>query len=99
MAGKQEAQEEDPARPPPRAPKTVSSFFGECLHPSASGRAGRPHPVGGLSPVSWLHGPVGAPGRGTHSFLTSFLAPRKPATKREGKEEGPGAPRQEEAKG
>nr|XP_060507588.1 DNA ligase 1 isoform X1 [Panthera onca] len=53
VAGKQEAREGDQAKPPPRAPKTVSSFF----------------------------------------------APRKPATKKEGKEEGPGAPRKEEAKG
>ncbi|XP_042775172.1 DNA ligase 1 isoform X2 [Panthera leo] len=53
VAGKQEAREGDQAKPPPRAPKMVSSFF----------------------------------------------APRKPATKKEGKEEGPGAPRKEEAKG
>uniref|UniRef100_A0ABI7Y5B5 DNA ligase n=1 Tax=Felis catus TaxID=9685 RepID=A0ABI7Y5B5_FELCA len=53
VAGKQETREGDQAKPPPRAPKTVSSFF----------------------------------------------APRKPATKKEGKEEGPGAPRKEEAKG
>ncbi|XP_047693095.1 DNA ligase 1 isoform X2 [Prionailurus viverrinus] len=53
VAGKQEAREGDQAKPPPRAPKTVSSFF----------------------------------------------APRKPATKKEGKEEGPGTPRKEEAKG
>ncbi|KAI5759627.1 LIG1 [Gulo gulo luscus] len=31
--------------------------------------------------------------------VSSFFAPRKPATKKEGKEEGPGTPRQEEAKG
>ncbi|XP_025280253.1 DNA ligase 1 isoform X3 [Canis lupus dingo] len=53
VSGKQEAQNEDLAKPPTRAPKTVSSFF----------------------------------------------APRKPATKKEGKEEDPGTPRQEETKG
>ncbi|XP_048079964.1 DNA ligase 1 isoform X3 [Ursus arctos] len=31
--------------------------------------------------------------------VSSFFAPRKPATKKEGKEEGPGAARQEETKG
>ncbi|XP_054367462.1 DNA ligase 1 isoform X4 [Mirounga angustirostris] len=31
--------------------------------------------------------------------VSSFFAPRKPATKKEGKEEGPGTARQEEAKG
>uniref|UniRef100_A0A452QTD5 DNA ligase n=1 Tax=Ursus americanus TaxID=9643 RepID=A0A452QTD5_URSAM len=58
-----------------------------------------PRPVEGLTPVSWLHGPVGALRRRAHSLLTSFPAPRKPATKKEGKEEGPGAARQEETKG
>ncbi|CAK7300553.1 DNA ligase 1 [Vulpes lagopus] len=53
VSGKQEAQKEDSAKLPTRAPKTVSSFF----------------------------------------------APRKPATKKEGKEEDPGTPRQEETKG
>ncbi|KAM8963945.1 DNA ligase 1 isoform 3-T6 [Lycaon pictus] len=53
VSGKQEAQNEDLAKPPTRAPKTVSSFF----------------------------------------------APRKPATKKEEKEEDPGTPRQEETKG
>ncbi|XP_077603390.1 DNA ligase 1 isoform X3 [Crocuta crocuta] len=53
VAGKQDAQGQDQARPPPKAPKMVSSFF----------------------------------------------APRKPATKKEGKEEGPGASRKEETKG
>uniref|UniRef100_A0A8C0LRM3 DNA ligase n=1 Tax=Canis lupus dingo TaxID=286419 RepID=A0A8C0LRM3_CANLU len=33
VSGKQEAQNEDLAKPPTRAPKTVSSFFGECLPP------------------------------------------------------------------
>lgn len=38
-------------------------------------------------------------GKGTHNFLASFLAPRKPAVKTEMKEEGSGTPRKEAPKG
>uniref|UniRef100_A0A8C6ETN9 DNA ligase n=1 Tax=Marmota marmota marmota TaxID=9994 RepID=A0A8C6ETN9_MARMA len=31
---RQEPQEEDQSKPPPRAPRTLSSFFSECLFPS-----------------------------------------------------------------
>uniref|UniRef100_A0A452QTP5 DNA ligase n=1 Tax=Ursus americanus TaxID=9643 RepID=A0A452QTP5_URSAM len=41
VAEKQQAREEDPAKPPARAPKPVSSFFGECVPPLSSSRAGR----------------------------------------------------------
>ena len=63
-----------------------------------------PCPTEGLTPLSWPDGARGVgqwglSGGRAHSFLTSFPAPRKPATKKEGKEEGPGAPRKEEAKG
>lgn len=55
VARKQEAQEEDPAKPPPRAPKTVSSFFGECLLPLGSRlrgeEAGGPFPR--AHPAPW----------------------------------------------
>lgn len=48
VAEKQQAREEDPAKPPARAPKPVSSFFGECVPPLSSSRAGRRQ--AGLSP-------------------------------------------------
>lgn len=47
VAGKREAREEDPAKPPAKAPKTVSSFFGECLLPLSSQPLGE---EAGLSP-------------------------------------------------
>lgn len=61
VAGKQEAREGDQAKPPPRAPKTVSSFFGECLPPISSQRRGEEAggPFSGARPALPL--PYGRP--------------------------------------
>lgn len=125
VAIKQEPQEEDLAKPP-RAPRTLSSFFSEFVPPSPPrGCAGRRqggflrrklqippvfprvgksnscllacHPLRGNGAV--LGGEGCGVGDRTHNFLASFPAPRKPAIKKEVKEEESVTPRKEEPKG
>lgn len=59
MTVKQEPQEDGQAQPPPKAPKTLSSFFCECLPFTSQGCAGKRQV--GLSPRSsafpWVRRP------------------------------------------
>ena len=125
MTVKQEPQEDGQAQPPPKTPKTLSSFFCECLLFTLRGCAGKRQV--GLSPRSsafpWVRRPnlpllpcscpkhgamppgeyLGGGGcekeKGSTVSLLHSPAPRKPAVKKEAKEEGPGALRKDETKG
>lgn len=117
---KPEPQDEDRAKPPPRAPKMLSSFFGEFLLPplpwlcwqeagwsfsrESCKSIGLPELESlmdtspGLLSVGEGCGMGAVRRRRTHNFLNSFPAPRKPAIKKEVKEE-PGTPKKEASKG
>lgn len=98
-----EARGGDPAKPPPRAPKTLSSFFSEFLLPPPLGgrrRAGAGGGGGVFPPRRAAGPPASLQVRESNSPpLASSPAPRKPAVKKDVKEAGPGTPRKEEPKG